>query len=134
MGSVGSPEILVILVIALLLFGPTKLPEMGKALGKAIREFKKATSELQDTIEREVEDLKQDVKEEPGQRASARPKGALPSPKPRAANNTSPEESHSVQESESVSDEGRNERAVQGATSKVKNVDTSVPGPPEERG
>ncbi len=90
MGSVGSPEILVILVIALLLFGPTKLPEMGKALGKAIREFKKATSELQDTIEREVEDIKRDVKE-PEQRASARPKGALPSPQPKASNSP-PEE------------------------------------------
>ena len=58
MGSVGTPEILVILVIALLLFGPTKLPDLGRSLGRAIREFKKASSELQETIEREVDDLK----------------------------------------------------------------------------
>jgi sec-independent protein translocase protein TatA len=133
MGSVGSPEILVILVIALLLFGPTKLPEMGKALGKAIKEFKRATSELQDTIEREVEDLKQDVKEGPGQQTSARPKGALPSPKPRAAN-APPEESSSVQESEPASDEVKNEKPAQGATSEINNVDPPIPGPPEERG
>lgn len=58
MGSVGTPEILLILVIALLLFGPRKLPELGKSLGRAIREFKKASAELQETLEREVEEVK----------------------------------------------------------------------------
>ena len=42
MGSLGFPELLVILVIALLFFGPGKLPEIGKSLGKGIAEFKKA--------------------------------------------------------------------------------------------
>ena len=75
MGSVGSPEILMILLVALLVFGPHKLPELGKALGRAVREFKKATSELQETIEREVEEVKR-VAEPP----EIMPKGALPSP------------------------------------------------------
>ncbi len=75
MGSVGSPEILMILLVALLVFGPHKLPELGKALGRAVREFKKATSELQETIEREVEDVKRAA--EPPE---IMPKGALPSP------------------------------------------------------
>ena len=45
MFHLGVPELLVILVIALVLFGPGKLPDVGKALGKSIREFKAASSE-----------------------------------------------------------------------------------------
>jgi sec-independent protein translocase protein TatA len=48
-GSLGAPELLVILVVALLVFGPSKLPELGKSLGEAIRGFKKATSEEEKT-------------------------------------------------------------------------------------
>jgi sec-independent protein translocase protein TatA len=44
-GSLGAPELLVILVVALVVFGPGKLPELGKSLGEAIRGFKKATRE-----------------------------------------------------------------------------------------
>ncbi len=82
MGSVGTPEILLILVIALLLFGPQKLPELGKSLGRAIREFKKASSELQETIEREVEEVKRTSREEPGPKppSSGLPAGAMPPP------------------------------------------------------
>ena len=85
MGSVGTPEILLILVIALLLFGPQKLPELGKSLGRAIREFKKASSELQETIEREVEEVGRQVKEAPTSKptspsSSGLPPGAMPPP------------------------------------------------------
>ena len=84
MGSVGTPEILLVLVIALLLFGPTKLPELGKSLGRAIREFKKASAELQETIEREVEDVKRQASAEPPPPAPSSsmslPPGALPPP------------------------------------------------------
>jgi TatA/E family protein of Tat protein translocase len=48
------PELIVIFVIALIVFGPRKLPELGRSLGKSIAEFKKATSELQNTLEDEV--------------------------------------------------------------------------------
>ena len=41
-GSIGMPEMIVILVIALIIFGPRKLPELGKSLGKSIAEFKRA--------------------------------------------------------------------------------------------
>ena len=44
-GSLGAPEILVIFVVALIVFGPSKLPEFGKSLGEAIRGFKKALNE-----------------------------------------------------------------------------------------
>lgn len=77
MGSVGTTEILLVLLIALLVFGPAKLPEFGKSLGRAVREFKKASSELQETLEREVDDLKR-TSDPP----AATP-GALPPPSPR---------------------------------------------------
>lgn len=51
MGSLGFPEIVVILVLALILFGPKRLPEIGRTLGGALREFKKATREFTDSIE-----------------------------------------------------------------------------------
>src|SRR2546423_5542836 len=57
MGSLGFPEILMIFVIALLVFGPKKLPELGKSLGKGIREFKKATDELKSSWEDQVKDI-----------------------------------------------------------------------------
>jgi sec-independent protein translocase protein TatB len=54
-GSIGSGELLLILIIALIVFGPTKLPEIGKNLGKVIGEFRRATGDFQRTIEQEVE-------------------------------------------------------------------------------
>ena len=59
--GIGVPEIIMILVIALIVFGPRKLPEVGRTLGKALGEFRKATDDLKNTIEREVrvEELRQ---------------------------------------------------------------------------
>lgn len=56
-GTIGWPEIIIILIIALLLFGAKRLPEVGKSLGKAIREFKKSFREISEDIE--------DIDEEP---------------------------------------------------------------------
>jgi sec-independent protein translocase protein TatA len=53
-GSLGMPELIVIFVIALIVFGPRKLPELGRSLGRGINEFKRATSSLQSTLEDEV--------------------------------------------------------------------------------
>lgn len=53
MPSLGLPELLVILVIALIVFGPKKLPEMGKALGTSIKEFKKATKGIMNDDDKE---------------------------------------------------------------------------------
>ncbi len=51
MFGVGIPEILIILVIALLVLGPQKLPELAKALGRAMGEFKRATRDLRETMD-----------------------------------------------------------------------------------
>ena len=53
-GPIGMPEMIVIAVIALVIFGPRKLPELGKSLGKSIAEFKRASNELKNTLEEEI--------------------------------------------------------------------------------
>jgi TatA/E family protein of Tat protein translocase len=54
MGSLGIPEIAFIFVLALLIFGPKKLPEMGRTLGRGFAEFRKATDELKRSINTEL--------------------------------------------------------------------------------
>jgi len=54
-GSLGGAEIILILVVALLLFGPRKLPQIGRTIGGALSEFRKATSEFKSNLEREVD-------------------------------------------------------------------------------
>ena len=53
-GNIGPMELVVILVIALLVFGPKKLPEIGRSIGKAVREFKKTSEEIRGRIEEEI--------------------------------------------------------------------------------
>ena len=54
LGSIGMPELIIIFVIALIIFGPRQLPELGRSLGKSIAEFKKASNELKSTLEEEI--------------------------------------------------------------------------------
>ena len=54
MFGIGLPEILVILVVALIVVGPSKLPELAKSLGKALNEFRRMADEVKDTIQEEV--------------------------------------------------------------------------------
>ena len=54
MGSIGLPELIIIFIVALIVFGPKKLPELGKSLGKGLAEFRKASNELRSTVEQEV--------------------------------------------------------------------------------
>ncbi|HED24139.1 MAG TPA: twin-arginine translocase TatA/TatE family subunit [Firmicutes bacterium] len=56
-GKIGLWEILLVLLVALIIFGPAKLPELGKSIGNGLREFKKATRELKDTISLEDNDI-----------------------------------------------------------------------------
>jgi sec-independent protein translocase protein TatA len=66
-GSIGMPELIIIFVIALIIFGPRKLPELGRTLGKSLAEFKRATNELKSTLEDEIR-----LEEQQIQRAEAK--------------------------------------------------------------
>jgi TatA/E family protein of Tat protein translocase len=55
----SGPDVLVVLVIALFVFGPQKLPELAKSLGKAMREFKKASEEMRETFEDEMKKVEE---------------------------------------------------------------------------
>ena len=55
MGPIGVPELMIILVVALIVFGPKKLPELGRSLGRGMSEFRRASNELRSTLEQEVE-------------------------------------------------------------------------------
>ena len=57
MGPIGFPEMLVIAVLALLVFGPRKLPELGRSVGKALAEFRRASADIRFTIEEEMREV-----------------------------------------------------------------------------
>ena len=61
MGPLGIPETIAIFVLALLIFGPKKLPELGRNIGKAMTEFRRASSELKATFDREMNAIERDV-------------------------------------------------------------------------
>lgn len=54
LGSIGGPEMLIILVVALIVFGPRRLPELGRSLGRGLSELRRASTDLRDTLEREI--------------------------------------------------------------------------------
>lgn len=60
--GIGLPEMAVIMVVALLIFGPKKLPEIGRSVGKAVRSFQEASNEFQNEFRREAEEIEQAVK------------------------------------------------------------------------
>jgi Tat protein translocase TatB subunit len=68
-GNIGFPELLIILAIALLIFGPKKLPEISKSIGRAVREFRRTSDEIKDKIEHEIQasefkEIKDDLKKD----------------------------------------------------------------------
>ena len=74
LGSIGMPELIIIFVIALIIFGPRKLPELGRSLGKSLAEFKRASNELRSTLEEEIR-----VEEQKSHEEKAAPRAADPS-------------------------------------------------------
>ncbi len=60
-GTLGVQEMVVIFIVALVLFGPKKLPELGRTIGKAITEFRRASSDLKATFEREMHNLERET-------------------------------------------------------------------------
>ena len=101
MGPIGMPEMVVIAVIALIIFGPRKLPELGKSLGKSIAEFKRASNELKNTLEEEIrteelQEARKSAQIPPGHAAAAPgtpPTATTPpsTPSPAPVNTTAPE-------------------------------------------
>jgi TatA/E family protein of Tat protein translocase len=65
LGPIGMQELIIIFVIALIVFGPRKLPQLGKSLGKSLAEFKRASNELRSTLEEEirVEETRREIME-----------------------------------------------------------------------
>ena len=67
-GNIGLPEMILIMTVALIVFGPKKLPEIGRTIGKAIREFKKSTEDIKNRFEEqikmdELKDIRNDLKD-----------------------------------------------------------------------
>ena len=74
-GSIGMPELMIIFVIALIIFGPRKLPELGRSMGKSLSEFKRASNDLKNTLDEEIR-----IEDKPPPSQPARPKAAAPAP------------------------------------------------------
>jgi len=64
MFGLGIPELMVIFVIALVVFGPKKLPDLGRSIGRAMAEFKKASQEFQDSVQEEMKNVEKTAKVE----------------------------------------------------------------------
>lgn len=60
-GNIGLPGLILILIIALIVFGPKKLPEIGRAFGQTLKEFKNSAKELTDDAVEEIKEAKQEV-------------------------------------------------------------------------
>lgn len=84
LGPIGMPELIIIFVIALIIFGPRKLPELGRSLGKSLAEFKRASNELKSTLEEEIKI------EEQNQRATEAAKTSAPAPQAAAMTDPGP--------------------------------------------
>jgi Tat protein translocase TatB subunit len=101
-GTLGGPELFLIFVVALIVFGPRKLPEIGKSLGKMMGEFRRASNDFRSTIENEVEaeKIRDSLRIEPPSVEPASPAKALaaeagagsPEAEPAAAQEGAPEE------------------------------------------
>lgn len=78
-GSIGMPELIIILTIALIIFGPRKLPELGRSLGKSLSEFKRASNELKNTLDEEIriEEQKDAERQRPKEPVPVTPDGTV---------------------------------------------------------
>ena len=83
-GTLGGPELILIFIVGLVVFGPRKLPEIGKSLGRMIGEFKRASADFQRTVEDEVETekLRKEVSTAEYGTAAALPESSLQRPAP----------------------------------------------------
>ena len=77
-GSIGGPELIVIFIVALLIFGPRKLPELGRALGRGMAEFRRAANDLRETLDSEIAKAESPARRDAGSAAGASPERAEP--------------------------------------------------------
>ncbi len=79
-GSIGIPELIVIMVVALIVIGPKRMPDMAKSLGRALRDFKRATSDFQDNLNLDTDDSTTDyddpISEAAGEEKTPQPPGS----------------------------------------------------------
>jgi sec-independent protein translocase protein TatA len=78
--SLGFGEILIILVLALIIFGPRRLPEMGRTIGKSLRDFRRATSDIRTELESDVDEPPPETVEERARRIEERKARSMPPP------------------------------------------------------
>jgi TatA/E family protein of Tat protein translocase len=80
--GIGMPELLIILVVALLILGPAKLPQVARSLGRGLAEFRRASSELRSTLTAPVEEIRETLAEDPTKQPAPEPPSPEPTPEP----------------------------------------------------
>lgn len=115
-GSLGVPEILFILVLALLVFGPKRLPELGRTIGRAMGEFRRASTDLRRTLNNELA-LEDEAPRRPRPAASpeSKPKIEPSAPRPAPAAESTPRESPAVDRSGAAETGAGSPEAAEGA-------------------
>jgi TatA/E family protein of Tat protein translocase len=82
--GIGMPELLIILVVALLILGPAKLPQVARSLGRGLAEFRRASSELRSTLTAPVEEIRDTLAEDPTKPVTPAPGAGGPTAEPAA--------------------------------------------------
>ena len=94
--SIGMPELIIIFVIALIIFGPRKLPELGRSLGKSLAEFKRASNELKSTLEEEIKLEEQQHRTEAAKTTAVPATAAVAEPAPAVQEPIAVHQNHTV--------------------------------------
>jgi sec-independent protein translocase protein TatA len=102
-GPLGIPEMIFIFLLALLIFGPRKLPELGRTIGKALAEFRRASTELRHTVEDEMRNLEDEAREFE-RKAVANDSPLAAAPPPTDSNSASPQAEESPRYEENPAD------------------------------
>jgi sec-independent protein translocase protein TatA len=122
MFGLGMPELILIFVIALIVFGPKKLPDLGKSIGRAMAEFKKAQNEFQESIQSEMKDVEKSIdleeikrleklaSSEPGAKSPSTEQGTEQKPNPEVTGTPEPS-SELGTEQKPKADQKKNEEA-----------------------
>jgi sec-independent protein translocase protein TatB len=128
MFNLGAPEMVFILLLALLIFGPKRLPQLGRTLGKAMGEFRRATTELQRSINLDIEESDRTAERESGRLAATKTGHAagveVAAPEPGVADSIPPETpglqpGAATGSSASRSDAGASAKMVSGTVSRT---------------